>query len=175
MASINKIVAVLVIWAVCVTAWMMVLSTNGSWGNCADDQARASLRDNVEPGLLYAASARSAHHETTAQLPSKATTKATIATPDPVLERRLYYSQLMGSSTSDPEPLFKRILVVWNNVNVTISPSLKIWERRCTHLKFIFPGTNKLMNRYLPWKEIETDCKLKLYNRTCWIYGGTVI
>lgn len=53
------------------------------------------------------------------------------------------------------------IFVVWNNVNETIPFTLKMWETKCTssEVKFVRPAANKLINRYLLWEEIKTNCE----------------
>lgn len=57
--------------------------------------------------------------------------------------------------------VLQRILVIWNDVvNTTVPQSLRDLNSTCTaDLRFIVSEENKLTNRYLPRKEIETDCK----------------
>ena len=54
----------------------------------------------------------------------------------------------------------QRILVIWNDVNTTIPKDFLDLKFSCkTDLKFIVSKENLLTNRYIPRKEIETDCK----------------
>lgn len=169
-----------------VTAWMMVLSTSGSWSRCTNSRQRVA-----DTQTLHSSSSDplGAHAEQTRLvLPIEAATNS-----DPAQKRRSYYfSKIMhrpdseGGSSSNEEnctvvilthkrtrtlskiishyckiQFLQRILVVWNNVNETIPFIMKSWETRCalSGVRFIQPWSNKLINRYLPWREIETDCE----------------
>lgn len=57
-------------------------------------------------------------------------------------------------------PLLQRIVVVWNDIDTAVSKSLLNLTRGCAaELMFVVSRENKLTNRYIPRKEIETDCK----------------
>ncbi len=56
--------------------------------------------------------------------------------------------------------VLQKILVIWNDNNASIPGTLLMWTKRCKkELKFIRADSNELTNRYIPRKEIETDCK----------------
>lgn len=58
---------------------------------------------------------------------------------------------------------FSKVLVIWNDVNTSIPDYLikSLWM--CSgKLQFIVPKENLLTNRFMPRKEIETDCKFVL-------------
>lgn len=60
--------------------------------------------------------------------------------------------------------IFQRILVIWNDVNATVPVELLDLVYSClADLKFIKSEENMLTNRYLPRKEIETDCELMMF------------
>ena len=54
----------------------------------------------------------------------------------------------------------KRIVVVWNDVNSSPPRSLLNLSGCKVDVQFVFSKANKLTNRYLPRKEIMTECKL---------------
>ena len=59
--------------------------------------------------------------------------------------------------------IFHKVVIVWNDVNTTIPQSLKLLNKNCVaHVQFVVPKENLLTNRFVPRKEIETDCKLKV-------------
>ena len=58
------------------------------------------------------------------------------------------------------------VVVIWNNLNATIPASLTSLNRTCeANLKFIQSSKDRYTNRYLPRKEIETDCKFFFSDR----------
>lgn len=67
---------------------------------------------------------------------------------------------------------------MWNNLNVTIQ---KAWVEKCDlEVKIVQSSTDKLTNRYLAWKEIETDCEYIRLHHTyllayLWFYTGVFL
>lgn len=197
MGSINKVVAILVIWAVIVTVWMVVLSTSGSWSNCRENGARSDAESPELASLYNSRRGPEPEQVQETRLPTETVSPSEAATSSEgtVLHEKLlgYFSRIMrrpppadleleeGASLEEnctvvlltykrsttlskvishycKVPFIQKILVVWNDVNETIPLTVKSWQDRCG-VKFILPDANQPINRYLPWKEIETDCK----------------
>lgn len=60
--------------------------------------------------------------------------------------------------------IFHKLVVVWNDVNTSIPRAFSDLNKKCVaHVQFVVPKENLLTNRFVPRKEIETDCKL------CWV------
>ena len=56
--------------------------------------------------------------------------------------------------------IFHKVLIIWNDVNATIPASLTKMTKMCSALvEFVVPKENRLTNRFVPRKEIETDCE----------------
>lgn len=54
----------------------------------------------------------------------------------------------------------QRIIVVWNDINSTIPMNVTDLTNSCrADLLFVMSEKNYLTNRYIPRKELETDCK----------------
>ena len=199
MGSTSKVVAVLVVWAVIVTIWMVLLSTGGSWTQCPQGRDEENRRAKFahwspEPADLVQ------QEPTELASPSDETTTSSTTTINTVLDEKLssYFSRIMhrppppewegvgnGSREEnctvvllaheqDASMLYKvlihycrisflqKILVVWNTNASDLPYAVRGWEHRCTasEVKFILTNDSKPSNRYLPWKKIETDCKL---------------
>jgi len=59
--------------------------------------------------------------------------------------------------------IFHKVIVVWNDVNTSVPRSLKSLNMKCAaKVQFVVPKENLLTNRFVPRKEIETDCELML-------------
>ncbi len=57
---------------------------------------------------------------------------------------------------------FQRILIIWNDIDTPIPTDLTDSSKSCAvDVKYIVSTKNKLTNRYLPRKEIETNCKCR--------------
>ena len=184
--SVNLVVAALVLWAVCVTLWMMVLSIRGSWTSthCWNDRERKlpQFGENIT---------RSSAHQEIEDYHLKSTTSETLvsSTPHPLLAKQLlYYSKQIKEIKSEREnctmvivtyrrqgllskllnhycriSVLQRILVIWNDNSTKIPGTTLTWTNRCkVELKLIAADSNKLTNRYIPREEIETDCKYLL-------------
>lgn len=96
-ASFNKVVSVLVVWAVIVTIWMVVLSINGSWNQCDSDSRANVVQQSFE---FYEERQPPA---TPGAVSSEATsTEATHTLSDPVHRQRLaqYFSKIMQTPDS---------------------------------------------------------------------------
>ncbi len=60
--------------------------------------------------------------------------------------------------------VFHKVIIVWNDVNTSVPQSLKELNKKCVaHVHFVVPKANLLTNRFVPRKEIETDCKLPFF------------
>lgn len=57
-------------------------------------------------------------------------------------------------------PYLNRVIVVWNNIDR--SPTKYTWPRLHVPLIFVNASVNSLNNRFLPFKEIETEAVLSL-------------
>lgn len=94
MGSINKVVAILVVWAVMVTVWMVVLSISGSWSHCPENRARA-----VSPVLYNPRRSPEPVLETRLRLPTEAVSPSEAATSSYSAVRRekllSYFSRIM--------------------------------------------------------------------------------
>lgn len=177
-SSVAALLAVLTIWSTCISVWVIILKItddnvhNIEIGSCRskDNQTATSTLTSQPP-----------------HSPGASTPLSTIsASPSNYVENRLlyYYSQLFYWSDDSLEKctlvllihqkeavpsllshycgieILKRILLVWNNVDANASNYFQFWVKKCkSDLKIIQPHTDKLTNRYLPWQEIETDCK----------------
>ena len=197
MGSRNKVVAVLVVWAVVVTVWMVLLSTGGGWTHCRD------VRAELGPEWLHAPHRSPEHEVSETEITSlKLSDEATTNSNSTVLDEKLstYFSRIMhrppppewpweetGNGSSKEQEnctavllthqkeasilirhyckvhFLQKILVVWNDVDRAVPYAIRRWERRCTdsEVKVIQPSVSKPINRYLVWKDIETDCKLR--------------
>ena len=56
-------------------------------------------------------------------------------------------------------PSLHKVLIVWNDVTSPVPTSLRKISCGETKLEFIASKENKLTNRFVPYKEIETECK----------------
>ena len=57
-------------------------------------------------------------------------------------------------------PSLHKIVIVWNDITSQVPESLKRINCGQTKLEFIASKENKLTNRFVPYKEIETECRL---------------
>jgi hypothetical protein len=207
MGSTNKVVAVLVVWALVVTVWMVLLSTGSSWSRCSnsrDDIEAMGVSSDLDLELqVYNTHILHGSPEQTKRVQpiavtSQPTSSTSSATPTiSVFEKKLssYYSRIMqkppplgvGSPRSREEnctmvlqthynmteklskvishyckiQILRKILIIWNSVNRTIPFSILNWKNRCSSAKveFVFPDTDKPVDGYSLWKQIETSCK----------------
>lgn len=184
--SVNLVVAALVLWAVCVTLWMMILSTRGSWTSThcwSNGERKLAFLPQSDENITSAYQEVEGSHLI-------ATTSETVVSPtsDPILAKRLFYyskqiKEMRRKNFKDnctmvivtykrsrvlskllnhycKISVLQRILVVWNDNSTEIPGTTLSWTRRCkSELKFIAADANKLINRYIPREEIETDCK----------------
>lgn len=177
MASSLFLVAVLIVWSVCVTVWVILLETAAS----DNDTIKCKETSDSKPQVLTFAVPAIA---SSPLLKPRSSLRPTASYG--VENRLLYYSSQIfyrPDNTNGLEKctlvllvwhkealdlllshycgihILKRILVVWNSVEATIN--LEAWAISCRkEVMLIQSNTDKLTNRYLPWKEIETDCKL---------------
>ena len=176
-SSVNVLIGGLVVWALTVLLWMTILSRNWNAVDCRDGKQELKRSSGK---VLFTPSSASPSSSGTPQAPPSSTPQT------PLAKRLLYYSSQIESNLSDTKenctmvvqtyrrteilpkflnhyckiPGLQKILVVWNSVNETLPGTIKWWASRCrTELSFIVSSTNKLTNRYIPRKEIETDCK----------------
>lgn len=117
--------------------------------------------------------------------PSSGHVGTTTRSKTPLEERLQYYTHRINSVRDDGEnctmvmltyrrtnvlpkilahycssPRLQRILVIWNDVDTNIPPSITQLADKCeADLRFIQSQENKLTNRYIPRDEIETDCE----------------
>ena len=56
--------------------------------------------------------------------------------------------------------VFQKVVIVWNDVNTSVPQSLRNLNKKCAaQVHFVVPKENLLTNRFVPRKEIETDCE----------------
>lgn len=169
MASLvpSLVLALLMVWSVCTTVWVIFHSVE--IGKC---KSRIDLTSFVSQQ----------QHSPGAPSPHSAT-RAT----NSVENRLLYYSsQIFYWSDDSSEKctlvlliygrkeatlllkhycgltILKQIFLVWNTVGTAVPQvrGFKRWAKKCAaKLTLIQPHTDKLTNRYLVWKRIDTDCK----------------
>jgi hypothetical protein len=159
-ATVSAVV-LLTVWSVCITVWLMIISANEvyKWEDCRTEE------ESQQPFTSTSLSFKPHSHE------------------DVVIADRLlkYYSQIFYWPDIGFEKctlvllvwhraalhsllrhycsigVFQRILVVWNNVT---TPVHAIGRSVCKiEVIIVKSSTDKLTNRYLAWKEIQTDCE----------------
>lgn len=173
-SSVTSLVALLTVWSVCITVWVVMLSVhNMDLKKCKRNKQTTST---IITSPWHSPGASTPHSTQAASLN---------------VENRLlhYHSQIFHWSDDSLEKctlvllilqekavipllkhycgitILKRILLVWNNLDAAVPLAFKQWVKICkSGLKLIQPHTPKLTNRYLPWQEIETDCKLYRYH-----------
>lgn len=185
--TLNVVVIALVVWGVSIVLWMTILSGNWNTINCRNSREALQRTINIS-GHLIPPPAASIHAPSASPSVDPQTPPVTI-TQTPFAKRLLYYSSQIEpnlSLVSDalenctlvvqtykradilPKflshyctvPVLRKILVVWNDVNETVPGNLMGWTNRCRRqLEFLKFDANKITNRYIPRKEIETDCK----------------
>ena len=172
----SVLVAVLSLWSLYTTVWLVILSTSSVYQDVMDcsviKEALSSITESQTQQPLVSTSNSKPHHPTIPRLHEDAT-----------VESRLlqYYAQIFSWADVSDEKctlvllvwhknalkyllshycsrfIFKRVVIVWNNMAVPIQ---KTWTIRCLlEIKIINSSTDKLTNRYLAWKEVGTDCE----------------
>ena len=180
----NVVVGGLAVWAVVVMVWMTLLGGNWESNNCRGSKAR--LQRTVELTSAQVPSPYTTFNVTTfAKLQAEPATNSQTA----FSKRLQYYSSLIEGNhstlMSDSQnctlvvqtykrtdvlpkflshyckmPVIRQILVVLNDMDQTVSGALTSLASKC-HAKLLFmkSDANRITNRYIPRKEIKTDCK----------------
>ena len=153
-SSMSICLLVITVWVLCATVWMVTSTTNSENFNCFSRRtSNSSTTHDVNPATVSLATllkqysskilGMSSHTEEKCTMVMLAVYRQTTSVP----RLLLHYCKSL---------LLQKIIVIWN-ASVPITADL---SKQCVaELKLVLLNGSKLMSKYLPRKEIETDCK----------------
>ena len=167
--SRSLLVVALLFWAACLTTLLISLTTT-SERDCSQRLARSNQRAVdivVDPSWPTNGTMEAVESEEEAygkaikqywsQIDRKRSTQQNCTLVMQTYKREEILLKILPHYCKIP--LLQRILVVWNDVGATVPEALRNLTQSCrADLMYILSEENKLTNRYIPRREIETDC-----------------